>query len=78
MKYLVLILTLTSPLFAQAEYVNGYVKSNGTVVQPYIRSESNGTKLDNYSSQGNTNPYTGQRGTQNNYSNPYSSPRNNY
>lgn len=66
MKYLVLILTATSPLFAHAGYVGGYVRSNGTVVQPYIRSDANSTKLDNYSTRGNTNPYSGQRGTRSN------------
>ena len=46
------------------QYVRGYTKSNGTYVQPHYRSSPNSTKLDNYSTQGNTNPYIGERGTQ--------------
>lgn len=48
---------------AYAGHVNGYTKSNGTYVQGYERSSSNGTVQDNYSYKGNTNPYTGQQGT---------------
>ena len=53
------------------EYVNGYFRKDGTYVQPHYRSSPNSTKMDNYSSQGNVNPYTGERGSQRNeYSNP--------
>lgn len=44
-------------------YVNGYYKSNGTYVQPHYRTNPNNTIRDNYSTYGNTNPYTGQQGT---------------
>lgn len=53
-------------------YVSGYYKSNGTYVQPHYRSSPNSTVLDNYSTKGNINPYTGQIGTKSvssNYSN---------
>ena len=43
--------------------VNGYTRSDGTSVSGYTRSDSNSTQRDNYSSSGNTNPYTGQQGT---------------
>lgn len=43
--------------------VSGYTRSNGTYVESYHRSSPNGTQTDNYSSIGNTNPYTGQEGT---------------
>lgn len=46
------------------EYVNGYTRPDGTYVQGYYRSSPNSTRSDNYSTQGNTNPYTGERGTQ--------------
>lgn len=49
-------------LFAD-KHVNGYYKSNGTYVQPYYKSNSNNTKNDNFSTYGNTNPYTGEKGT---------------
>jgi len=54
--------------FAQ-QYVNGYERSNGTYVQGYYRSQPDGTVLNNYSTRGNVNPYTGQQGTVNPYSN---------
>ena len=45
-----------------AEYVRGYTKKNGTRVEGHYRSGPNKTKADNYSTEGNTNPYTGQQG----------------
>lgn len=53
--------------FAQT-YVPPHVNSNGTVTQGYYRSEPNSIRMDNYGAKdnvyGNTNPYTGQRGSQ--------------
>jgi hypothetical protein len=46
------------------QYVKGYVRSDGTYVAPHMRSSPNSTQSDNYSTQGNTNPYTGQQGSQ--------------
>jgi len=43
--------------------VSGYVRSNGTYVTPHIQKNPNATKLDNYSTKGNINPYTGKAGT---------------
>lgn len=68
MKKIILLLTLilaVSPVFA--DYVNGYYRSNGTYVNGYHRSSPNYTKMDNYSTRGNYNPYTGAKG----YVNPY-------
>ena len=60
--------------------VGGYRRSDGTYVAPHLQSNPNGTKLDNYSTRGNVNPYTGQEGTVDPYratqSNPYGSPDN--
>lgn len=48
---------------AQAdESVQGYYRSDGTYVQPHYRSSPNRNPYDNYSTQGNVNPYTGQQG----------------
>lgn len=59
-----------APAFADT-YVQGYARQDGTYVAPHYRSDSNAIRSDNYSSQGNTNPYTGQRGYERNeYSNP--------
>lgn len=43
--------------------VNGYTKKNGTYVAPHKRTKQNSTELDNFSTQGNVNPYTGKKGT---------------
>ena len=43
-------------------WVNGYYKSNGTYVQGYYKSCPNNSVYDNYSYQGNINPYTGKKG----------------
>lgn len=68
-----LIVAFTTPVFA-ADYVNGHYRdTNGdgykeTYVQGYTRSSPNNTTLDNYSTRGNSNPYSGQAGTVNPYS----------
>lgn len=66
-----LMLTLITPAFA--EYVNGYYKSNGTYIRGYNRTSADSTKFNNYSTKGNYNPYTQQKG----YVNPYNN-YNNY
>lgn len=43
-------------------YVKGYTRSDGTYVRPHWRSAPNGTKVDNFSTEGNVNPYTGKPG----------------
>jgi hypothetical protein len=58
---------------AQADqYVRGYTRHDGTYVAPHHRSTPNHNQYDNYSSQGNSNPYTGQQGHQRN---EYSAPQ---
>jgi hypothetical protein len=42
--------------------VKGYTKKDGTYVEPYHRTAPNDKKDDNYSSKGNVNPYTGEKG----------------
>ena len=56
-----LLLALSAAVFAD-ETVRGYVRRDGTYVAPSHRTEPNQFRFDNYSSQGNTNPYTGQPG----------------
>ncbi len=66
MKTIFCLLLLTA--IAKADhYVNGYTRSNGTYVQPHMQSNSNNNAYDNYSTRGNTNPYTGTRGTNDAY-----------
>lgn len=45
--------------------VRGYTRKDGTYVAPHMRSSPNSTTSDNYSTKGNTNPYTGEPGTKN-------------
>ena len=51
-------------------YVNGYVRSDGTYVQPHYRSQADGNFYNNWSTYPNINPYTGQTGTW--HTSPYS------
>ena len=62
-KIFVLMIVLFATSAIADEYVNGYTRSNGTYVQPHYRSSPDSTNLNNYSTQGNTNPYTGTQGT---------------
>jgi hypothetical protein len=64
----VLVFVMLLPCFAST-YVKGYYRSNGTYVAPHYRSSPNSTKLDNWSTKGNYNPYTGKTGTKNIYPN---------
>ncbi|MEO5813234.1 MAG: hypothetical protein ABIU96_04945 [Rhodanobacter sp.] len=60
-------------------HVSGYTRKDGTYVAPHMRSNPNSTKLDNYSTRGNVNPYTGKIGTADPYArqstNPYAQPQ---
>ena len=44
--------------------VRGHFKSNGTYVARYRRSKADNAKNNNWSTKGNINPRTGERGTQ--------------
>jgi len=48
---------------ARDHVVHGYIRKNGTYVAPYHATNPNHTRNDNYSTQGNVNPYTGKAGT---------------
>lgn len=54
----------------EAASVRGYTKKNGTYVAPYQRTNPNSTKMDNYSTKGNVNPYIGKPGTKDPYKAP--------
>lgn len=63
----IVILALASAFSVSAiadQYVSGYIKQDGTYVAPYVRSSPNNVQYDNYSTKGNINPYTGERGSQ--------------
>lgn len=48
---------------SSVRYQNGYTKSNNTYVQPHYKTNINSTNRDNFSVNGNSNPYTGKKGT---------------
>lgn len=62
---LILSLIAIAPTLAIAKgtSVKGYTTKKGTYVAPHHKSSANGTQRDNYSSKGNSNPYTGKSGT---------------
>jgi len=61
---------LSFPTSAEARTtsVRGYYKpSTGAYIMPHYKTTPNRTKLDNFSTKGNHNPYTGKSGTVNPY-----------
>lgn len=56
-----------SSALADTSTVKGYIKKDGTYVAPHQRTTPNSSKLDNWSTKGNTNPYTGKEGTKDPY-----------
>jgi len=57
-------------LAQNSHQVQGYVKKDGTYVAPHQATNANSTKLDNWSTKGNVNPYTGKEGTKDPYAVP--------
>ena len=43
-------------------YTRGHYRSNGSYVQPHYRSNSDGYFFNNWSTKGNSNPFTGKKG----------------
>lgn len=58
-----ILLGIASGAIAQARYVPGYTRKDGTYVAPHYRSAPNRSRYDNWSSQPNRNPFTGQAGS---------------
>ena len=61
------LLVFAGSAFARDVRVKGYYRSNGTYVQPHYRTSPDNSLLNNYSTKGNVNPYTGSKG----YVSPY-------
>jgi hypothetical protein len=71
MKRIILIaLLLANVAIAKDVYVHGHTRNDGTYVQPHYRTAPDNDIQNNYSTRGNVNPYTGQQGTVNPYSQP--------
>jgi hypothetical protein len=51
------------PAPAPPVWVNGYYRQDGTYISGHYRTAPDDTDLNNWSSQPNVNPYTGQKGT---------------
>ena len=65
MKAIIAAVLIAAAMPAAADqYVRGYTRSDGTYVQPHYRSSPDSQQWNNYSTQGNVNPYTGQQGSQ--------------
>lgn len=64
---LFLILSAACSAALADNYVNGYMKRDGTYVAPHHKTNPDRNPYNNYSTQGNTNPYTGQQGTREPY-----------
>jgi hypothetical protein len=71
MKTLAILLaaSFAATAFAQT-YVKPHIRKDGTYVEGHYRSAPDNSKINNYSSQGNYNPYTGDKGTVNPYQAP--------
>lgn len=68
-------LMLTAGVCSAQTHVDGYTKKDGTYVAPHVRTAPDATKDNNYSTKGNTNPYTGKEGTVTPQpTNPYATP----
>lgn len=67
-KSIIFALAALSPLGAVADtYVNPYLRKDGTYVEGHRRTSPDANPYNNYSTQGNVNPYTGSQGTVNPY-----------
>jgi hypothetical protein len=64
---IVAILLSVFSLSVSAEYVRGHYRRDGTYVQPHQKTPKDNSRLNNYSTKGNINPYTGKKG----YRDPY-------
>lgn len=53
----------TSNTSSDVKFQDGYIKTDGTVVDPHFKTKANKTNKDNFSTKGNVNPYTGKAGT---------------
>jgi hypothetical protein len=62
MRIIIGVVLLASAVMADT-WVNGYYKKDGTYVPGHYRTDANTTRNDNYSTEGNVNPYTGTPGT---------------
>jgi hypothetical protein len=70
MKLALATIILLASSVSHADWTNGYTRSNGTHVEGYHHTHADSNPYNNYSSQGNVNPYTGAVGHVNPSPNP--------
>jgi hypothetical protein len=61
-----MLVVLSSSAIAD-NYVKPYVRNDGTYVDGHYKSQADRNPYNNYSTQGNSNPYTGQAGSRDPY-----------
>jgi len=64
---LLVLLSIASGALAGTSRVRGSVTKSGTYRQPHYRTSPNKSKIDNWSTKGNSNPYTGKKGSKKSY-----------
>lgn len=72
MKIFLILFLVGSFGFARTS-VRGYYRSNGTYVEPHSRSSPDKSIYNNYSTYGNSNPYSGKPGRKYSYGSTYGS-----
>jgi len=60
-------ISITGAYAGSSVRVKTYKKKDGTVVQSHRKTSPDKTKLNNFSTKGNVNPYTGKEGTKDPY-----------
>ena len=71
MKKIIFLMMLASDLANAGDvWVQPHLRANGTFVEGYHRSSPDSSLLNNYSTQGNVNPFTGREGSVNPYQQP--------
>lgn len=60
----ILAVAVTAPVCAKESHaVRGYTRKDGTYVAPHRATNPDSTRMNNWSTRGNVNPYTGKIGT---------------
>lgn len=60
---LALLFSFSSIALAKTVHIKGGVTKTGVYRPPHFKTSPNKTKIDNWSTKGNTNPFTGKKGS---------------
>ncbi len=61
------VICLATPADAKGVHVRGHTSKSGTYTMPHMRTSPDHSRMNNWSTKGNVNPYTGKPGTKNAY-----------